>query len=297
MPTLEEYEKLDIYKSLIYQICDFLIRKRQSFNDGLINRPIRFQLRDMEDILEYIRPTREDEEVENFDERKYKLEKLKQELVNLSEDSITEGSPTIITILNPEILEDFSGNFDTNQEIKIKCSTEGLQAYKEKLKELTANMEIDGIDFSLTVAPDGKRCVVHFGNKQMNITKGKNIFPLKLNIAMLLFGKKIKVIEGVNNEEISIRTFDQLLNRSEFPTEIQIRSSDYSPGHALAIESLRRVLDYAKDSVSFGARENVINRRSVIEAISDIEKDSLKILGKSLLKRNDDDSVQINKTL
>ncbi len=125
--VLSKAEKKDIYKSHIYQLCNFLRDERKPPKSVSISRPIEINLKRFAELSEYI-----DEETKEL-----KIEKLKNSLIQLSEDFIVEGQPpTIITINNPEILEDFQNSYTEDKKIVIRCSAERLRAYKEKLIEL-----------------------------------------------------------------------------------------------------------------------------------------------------------------
>ncbi len=293
--TLDELEKRDVYKSRIYQLCDFLIKKREDPRCRNITRPITIPLKEMAEIFEYIHTGTEEE----------KIKKLKEAIEHLNEDSKDENTTSaVITIKNPGILDNFSENFNANKEIIIKCSREGLKAYKAKLIESTQEIDFNAGDFSLHRVSDEKYFIC-LRNKKMSVTSGNKHnsngetgIPLKLYILLLLFGKKIPVASTLhtqNNEETSIRSFDQILKR----TGGGYRSNDYRPGYDLPIEALKLILAYAKSPILFDNPANeVIKRQSITEAIKKIEKDSKEKLGKQLLIRSDNKtSVHLNITL
>jgi hypothetical protein len=299
---LEEFEKRDVYKSRIYQLCDFLIKKREDPKCRHITRPLNIPLKEMGEIFEYINADTQEEKIKKLKES---LENLKEGILHLSEDSIDENTASaVIVIKNPEILDNFLENFNANKEIIIKCSVERLREYKAKLIKLTQEIDFDAGEFSLRRVSDEKYFVC-LHNKEMPITSGNKHthngetgIPLKLSIILLLFGKKIPVASTLhiqNNEETSIRLFDQILkNRRE-----GYRSNDYQPGHDLSIEALKLILAYAMSPILFDNPANeVIKRQAITEAIYAIEEDSKEKLGKPLLIRSDDKtSVHLNITL
>ena len=296
---LDELEKRDVYKSRIYQLCDFLIKKREDPKCRKITAPLSIPLKEMTEIFEYIHTGTEEEKIKKLKEA---IENLKEGMIHLSEDSKDENTTSsVITIKNPEILDNFYENFNANKKIIIKCSREGLKVYKAKLIELTQEIDFDAGEFSLSRVSDEKYFIC-LKNKKMSITSGNKHasngetgIPLKLYIILLLFGKKIPVastLDTQNKKETSIRLFDQILKH----TRGGYRSNDYQPGYDLPIEALKIILAYAKSPILFDNPANeVITKKSITEAIYAIEEDSKEKLGKPLLIRSDDKtSVHLN---
>ncbi len=273
MPTLEEWETIDVYKDSVYKLCDFLIKRRQSVTGIGITAPLHIPLREMEVLFEYI----------NVDTAEEKIQKIKSAIELLKDNSVQDGAPTAIVIKNPDILTDFSSSFQDNRSIIIGCSTEGLEAFQKKLRALTQKMEIDGVGFSLKEM-DGNQIRISFGDRGLTITRGnRGDFPLKLNIVLLLFGRQITVL-ATNNERIGIRSFTR-----ELFDRIGERSSDYRHGNFISIKALVLILSYARDHVSFTghAQDAVITRKAVVTALKALEEDTTRELTRPLIQRND----------
>ncbi|MEI6552998.1 MAG: hypothetical protein WCO09_00345 [bacterium] len=122
---LSESEKKDIYKSHIFQLCNFLIEERRPPKCTTVTGPIKIPLKDFAVLSEYT----------DASNNELKIEKLKQTLEDLNSDYISEDRPiTIITIVNEAILANFQESYNNNEKIIVKCSKERLEDYKDKLK-------------------------------------------------------------------------------------------------------------------------------------------------------------------
>lgn len=126
--TFKDLNKRDIYKSLIYMLCDFLIKQRDNPRYGNFNLtlPIKIELKKIDELFEYIDAPSNEEKIEKI---KIALEQLN------NEDSIVQGfMPTVISIKNPEVLNNFLEEYSSNKVIIIKCSIAGLNAYQARLR-------------------------------------------------------------------------------------------------------------------------------------------------------------------
>jgi hypothetical protein len=188
--ALDESEKKDIYKSHIYQLCEFLINERKPPKSINLSLPIEIPLQDFSSLSEYI----------NLETKELKTEKLRESLGQLNSDTLGDGSKTnIITVLNPKILKNFELSYNKNKKIIIKCSRDRLAAYEKKLKELA------GEDDSVVKKEVGKK---YDGTKEkidlkvLGVTiegdviekgpKRENINPTDRNIIYFLYYKSIK---------------------------------------------------------------------------------------------------------
>ena len=123
----EDYTKRDVYKSLIYNLCNMLIGIREDPECRNLGLPIKLKLKEFETLFEYT----------GQNTKEAKIVEIGTVLKQLNEDMFGENDLTAITIQKPAILDDFLNNYNDNKEIIIGCSVKRLKGYQKELKSST----------------------------------------------------------------------------------------------------------------------------------------------------------------
>jgi len=222
MPTnLNDYEKRDIYKSLIYKLCDFLIEKRNDpkYKNFNVTRPIVFPLKEMSTLFEYIGSSSKDS----------KINELKNVLGQLNEDSIEIDSPTtVISILNNGLKGNFISKYNANKEIKIKCSSEKLEEYKKKLKKLTEETPIKddnlGIQTKIKIA---KKIKDKYKNINFKFEEGKGFLQLNKGLEWILLGgsstRTCKLVKYILEPTSKSKKVEDVFDNIRIPKDNKIK--------------------------------------------------------------------------
>ena len=118
-----DMERVDIFKELIYKLCDFLIERRRSFSGSGLRTPLHIRLSEFRRLFEY------SNDAENEERR---IEEIKERIDILRSDTVrnNKGEFPLIIVQNPEVLNSFYDNFRNDLEILISCSSEDLEKYQ-----------------------------------------------------------------------------------------------------------------------------------------------------------------------
>ncbi len=128
----EDYKERDVYKELVYIICNFLIRKRKDPNCRTLGLPIKIKLREFDTYFEYTNQSTEE----------LKIKEIETALKQLNEDPFNESGLTAITIEDTDVFTDFFNNYIKNTEIIIRCSVKSLTGYMERLELNTPKWKV-----------------------------------------------------------------------------------------------------------------------------------------------------------
>lgn len=222
---LSKSEAKDINKSHIFQLCNFLIEERRPPKSTTLTGPISIPLKNFAELSEYT----------NTSTNELSIEKLKQTLVDLNSDYITEDRPTtIITIENIEILNNFQESYNNNEKITIRCSKERLEAYKDKLKEYAKKQK----DTEQKAEKIYRDCI-----EEINLS----IIGVKIEGPLVKKGEKEGKINPTDRKIIYFLYYKSLINEEETFTENTLnetgginRAPDYIRNRITIINNLIR---------------------------------------------------------
>jgi len=265
MPRSPEIIEIDVYKKPIYKLCDFLLRKRQSFSGRGLRRPISFHLNELNELFEYIDNNNEIE----------KIKIIGDELKGLSTDTILlEGQEKkVIEILNLEVFESFVENFGNNTILKINCTSEYLEMYQIELRKRTEALKrkIEGVQVSATTN-DG--ACIDSGTKKMTIRKrDANQIPIAPYLVLLLAGKSLSLSCG----PLSISSFSLRQRGGEY--------EDYEKGDFVGIDFLQKIFSFI-DGNSPPDQNIFFERKKLTDSLRGINKNSRseKVFGVDIFK-------------
>jgi hypothetical protein len=248
MPEPIQIAEIDIYKKPIYTLLDFLLRKRTSRAGMGLNTTISFPLGEFNALFEYMNGSDEEEKVNN----------VKTILKTLSDDSvIIDGiAQQIITILNPDILNSFLESYQNNESIKIRYTSENVEAYQSELRKRTEALKRRRGGISVETTSSGG-ALISVGAKVMETRPRDSAYPVGPHIILLLAGNIIPLSSG----PISIQSYSQ---------ENDGFYDDYERGDSVEIDYLQRILSYIKDP----GRIFVVEKRSITDSIRTINTKS-----------------------
>lgn len=242
---------MDIYKELLYPLCDFLISVRLSRLGKGINRSFGIPISDFENFL--------DTTFENTPERRdQKWRLLKDELEGLADDRDPSGNVCLLRIESSDVLRALStGKPPQDDVIRLRYSREALIDYVKKSKAGdNALAEADNLNI-LSAIPsmiDG-RIIWEFNGIKMHI-KGRNGKNIRGRACLLLYGQQAEI-------------GDEFLSLSDF-AERNLAFSDYAqyvPGDAMSVDVLARILDPAE----WGVDSEAVTT-SVVNALKGLNK-------------------------
>lgn len=256
-------EFLNYRKTLIYQLCDFLLDLRKD-TDGL-RTSLKISLPEMSELFRYIDQEEDDEE---------KINTLGLKILLLCRDTvIVDGyEHPVIRVLNPEILESFPQNFNDGGVIEISCSSEGLEIYKEKLKEGTEKLfrANEGVRIERTASGGVK---IFLGEKSMEIKPGRNGVNVRSALVQLMFGESV----GIGNDAISVSSY--------------AKYEDYEKGDVVECDDLQNMMlrisgldEHPRDSPK-------IKVRAISDAARDLNEIVSTELGKPIFEYNPSDGT------
>ena len=244
------------YKTLLYQLVNFLISKKLSKEGVGVKRPMGIPLKDFSALLSY---------AESDDGKQAEIKKLKLELQGIAGEEDKSGE-SILKINNPDIFDDFSDNFDSNKKIILVYSRKALEKYKSDLFDGDAIItNKDKLIF------DADKQEFKLNNKTITINKSeKNI---RANLCLLMYGYKNL---GIDRNQYTIK---------EYAERFQDWSSynDYSPGDDVELDLLKLML--------LGIEENINNSgeledRQVTDAIRGINERAEKGLQREIFSHS-----------
>ena len=247
MPEPIEIAGIDVYKQPMYKLCDFLMIKRTSREGRGLMTTISFPLVEFNALFDYIEGSNEE-----------KINEIKSILVVLDDDTvIIDGAEQkIITILNPDILNSFLESYQNNELLKIRYTSENVEAYQSKLRKRTEALErkLGGI---LVETTSSGGALISVGAKVMETRPKNSAEPVGPHIILLLAGNIIPLSSG----PISIKSYS--LENDGF-------YDDYERGDSVEIEYLQRILSFIKDP----GRISVVEKRSITDSIRAINTKS-----------------------
>lgn len=251
---IDTTETLYPTKSLRFQICDFFCKLRR--NKAGISTPLRVNLHDMEELLQYhvIDDGNDD-----------KIIALGRELVSLNNERFGDAMDRpVISITNLPSPEDFLRAYSRDEVLDVRCSTENIEAYMSKLKERTRVAEQirqygDGV--RLDRLSNGRVAIV-LGDKKMKVNKTKkHKIDVLVIIVQLMYG------ESVDPPGVSIDSYER--------------------GYNVSYDDLLRYLHRIEGNEDENDQSN-IDSDTVKDAVSYLDKRSMKIFSCSLFRTNND---------
>jgi hypothetical protein len=253
MPTTIESNHPD-YKTLLYQLVDFLIEKRLSKEGKGINRPISIPLSELKHLLSY---------ASGGSEYDVKVTELKDELLGLAEET-NENEKQILIIKNPEVLEGLSENIEANKNIILAYTRKAMEKYKAD------SFEGDALTRSRNkLIFDKDKHAFIFNNKSFTIRKSKQ--NVRLNLCLLMYGHKNL---GINQNQYTIIEFAQRFGYWS-------TYDDYKPGEDVELDFLKIMLLGIEDNID-DPRE--LDDRPVTDAILGLNKRAEKEFGRKIFK-------------
>jgi len=175
-------------KTLRYQICDFLLKKKRG--EPTLGTPLNIKLQEMEPILQYAVGDR--------------IKALEHELSILDKERFGGAEEkTVIDIIQAPQSEDFAVAYKNNETIKIRCYSKNIEEYILELKTRTrVAIRNYGLAELIHLPSGGARIVL--GDKEMEIGKSKKDgdMDLSVNIIKLMYGESISILR--NNLSLGI---------------------------------------------------------------------------------------------
>ncbi len=251
------------YKTVLYQVCSFLVNKRLLAEGRGLNNPFAIPLQEFE------RAIHEAPGGELADKLKY----FSGELDFLTKESL-DGSTPIFKIHNPEIigLENIVESYANNLEITVQYGREAVQQYIQKLEEGDAIMQAGEHSGIVTVDPNIRSSAIHIkrGTDEMKITlsRGKNI---RANICLLLFGYPATFRSSAPGSQ-TVKMTDQ------------VDHEDYMPGAEVEFSVLADlILRQGDHSANLPSEADPF--KTIREAVNDLNERAQEELGVPLFER------------
>ena len=168
-------------KKLRFQICEFLIKKKQE--DDKLGQPLTIKPKEMENLLQYAVST----------QREGRINDLCRELGVLNDEFKNSPSKSPLKIINVDMIEeDFVLKFEANEEdLVIECSTENLENYIKEAKEATVRAERAQNKIRIEDIQNGGVRVIS-GDKSMEVGGGRG-GRIRANIIKLMAGQHIEL--------------------------------------------------------------------------------------------------------
>ncbi|MCX6705439.1 MAG: hypothetical protein NT162_03860 [Candidatus Woesebacteria bacterium] len=239
-------------KSLRHQICEFFREIR--INETGIGTPFEIKLGDMSSLLQYAQG----------DDR---LEALRLELYDLDRERFgTSMDRPVISIINLPSSENFATAFQNNNSLEVRCASENIEDYIQKLEERTqAARSHFGLVELNPLSSGGVRIVL--GDKTMKVTKSRiNGIDLRINIVRLMYGESVALL-------------DRDISMNEYEID-----GPYERGNFVNYEDLLsalRIIEGNEESLS------IITLGSIEDAIIGLNDRSMEKFGRSLFVTND----------
>ena len=180
----------------------------------------------------------------------------------LNTEPVSENeNRTIIHIVNPQILDNFSANFTAHLPIQITCTSEDLSNYEMELKRRTEAMK--RALGAVTVIPTTHGgAIVRSGESDMEVRAKNATHPIGPRLLLLLSGANVP-LSGLNP---SIRSFCRDCGEAGY--------EDYEIGHAVGIDFLQKIFSYMEHGGTWRDQQP-FPRKKIRDSLHDMNEKAL----------------------